>query len=267
MCTVTIVTARRSASGESDRDSKTDGERVVRMVCNRDELRTRPAALPPVRRLCGDVPAVMPVDPVSNGTWIGANAAGLVITLLNVYRGSPSLSTRPVDRELRSRGEIIPALLSHPRFEGALRAAEETNPRDYPPFRLVIADSHQAVDLLSDGRSIESRVARIDEGPVFFTSSGLGDELVEPPRRELFERMFRDRNDPFQVQDEFHGHFWPDKLHLSVAMTRAEARTVSRTTVEMFQSRMRMSYTAIEAEGAGPRREIQIDRLRAELCH
>ena len=50
-------------------------ERAVRVVCNRDELRSRAAALPP--RVCtfGERRAVMPIDLVSGGTWIAANRA------------------------------------------------------------------------------------------------------------------------------------------------------------------------------------------------
>ncbi|MFG0251809.1 MAG: hypothetical protein ACF8NJ_02930, partial [Phycisphaerales bacterium JB038] len=73
MCTVTVIPLAASD----------DGAGGYRMACNRDELRTRPEALPPVQRTYGDRRAWLPVDPVSDGTWIGLNEVGLALTLLN----------------------------------------------------------------------------------------------------------------------------------------------------------------------------------------
>lgn len=263
MCTVTIVTALQAVSGSTARFPEGHSDRIVRMVCNRDELRTRPAARTPMKRICGSVSAVMPVDPVSDGTWIGGNDAGLIMTLLNVYRAD---THRSPGHSFRSRGEIIPNLLRHSLLADASESARELDPRDYPPFRLVIADTHQAMDLLSDGRAIRSRDASIGADPILYTSSGLGDDFVEPPRRELFDRLFRECDDPFGVQDEFHAHSWPDNRHLSVAMSRAEARTVSRTVVELSASQIRMTYTPITEDSAEPAREIHLPRRKAVLC-
>ena len=57
MCTVTLM--------------RYDGG--VRLACNRDERRDRPAALPPTSYACGKQRAIFPVDPVGGGTWIGVN--------------------------------------------------------------------------------------------------------------------------------------------------------------------------------------------------
>src|SRR5262249_13957501 len=72
MCTVSIVALNEP------------GNRRLRLACNRDELRSRPAALPPLVRNCDERQAIMPIDPVSDGTWIAVNDAGIAATLLNV---------------------------------------------------------------------------------------------------------------------------------------------------------------------------------------
>ena len=67
-----------------------------------------------------------------------------------------------------------------------------------------------------------------------FTSSGLGDELVESPRRELFDRMITFGECSRQRQDEFHRHSWPDRPYLSVCMRRTDAATRSYTVIETW---------------------------------
>src|SRR5262249_44773985 len=74
MCTLTVLPL------EGDR---------TRLAFNRDELRTRPEALPPQWTHHGSRSAVHPIDPVSNGTWIAANDAGLALALLNVTTSAP----------------------------------------------------------------------------------------------------------------------------------------------------------------------------------
>ena len=59
--------------------------RGVRIVCNRDESRLRPAARPPELRRFGQHQALMPIDPISDGTWIGVSDAPLAAVLMNVY--------------------------------------------------------------------------------------------------------------------------------------------------------------------------------------
>src|SRR5262245_39809777 len=101
MCTVTIL----PESVLSGSHSRSADPVLWRVACNRDESRTRPAALPPaVTRIASRV-AIMPTDPQAGGTWIGVNDARLVCSLLNVYDGGTS-----VERPL-SRGTIIPRLL------------------------------------------------------------------------------------------------------------------------------------------------------------
>ncbi|MEL7087152.1 MAG: hypothetical protein AAGL98_01720, partial [Planctomycetota bacterium] len=82
--------------------------------------------------------------------------------------------------------------------------------------------------------------------PAMLTSSGLGDHLVETPRRELFHAgPFRTPAD----QDAFHGHRGADRPELSVFMHRDDARTVSRTAVEVAADAVVMAYTPIDFAG------------------
>src|SRR5205823_7589341 len=132
-----------------------------------------------------------------------------------------------------SRGRIIPALLHCMDSGEASELARKIDPLDFPPFRLVILDGVESVEIASDGYELDWSTRPFDGAPLMFTSSGLGDELVEHPRRELYDRMVRSADASAGRQDAFHLHRWADRPHLSVMMSRADARTVSRTIVEV----------------------------------
>jgi hypothetical protein len=223
MCTVTIVPA-----GEA-----------VRLACNRDEQRSRPAALPPRVRRFGRRRAVLPVDPVSGGTWVAVSDAGLAAALLNVNaerggaaRGSPT----------RSRGSVIPSLLGCDTLTQAVSRATSLDAAAYAPFRLVLADREGWAELRSDGDEVRLLRRRPAAGPALFTSSGLGDRLVEGPRQALFAELFDRPGDPVARQDRFHRHRWHGLPHLSVCMSRADARTVSHTVVTMGWDAVTLTY-------------------------
>jgi hypothetical protein len=96
---------------------------------------------------------------------------------------------------------------------------------------------------MSDGRRVMRRRVLPERLPFMLTSSGLGDELVAPPRR----RACSNRMIPFgeqtpQAQDAFHRHAWPDRGYLSVRMRRTDARTVSYTVVELLPQGRSMHY-------------------------
>jgi len=211
-----------------------------RLACNRDELRSRPIATPPVIRRFGDREAILPTDPQSGGTWIAVNEAGLCFVVLHL---NPRV--RLTADELRgrlSRGTIIPLLLHCDDIEEAVALGHRLNPAGFPPFRLIVLDRHARGEFSSDGRTVVANCRPFNGAPLMFTSSGLGDALVERPRRELFDRMVRARGGDPAKQDAFHRHRWPDRPHLSVLMSRDDACTVSRTIVEVFGHANRMKY-------------------------
>jgi hypothetical protein len=260
MCTVTLI-----AVGPS-----------LRMACNRDELRTRPAALPAQARRFGRRAAILPIDPVSDGTWVAVNDAGVAMTLLNTYAG-PAVERRGPDaaepgepstrRALSSRGRIIPSLLHCDAAARAAALVDELRAADYPPFRLVLVDGHDVIAIDSDGAALSRRDESTRNLPLLFTSSGLGDALVEPPRRALFAEMFSAARQAPAVQDAFHRHSWPDRSYLSVCMRRDAARTVSHTVIEIGPEHVSLTYCprAPDEPGPAPQR-LELERRPAVSC-
>jgi Transport and Golgi organisation 2 len=198
---------------------------VARVVCSRDELRTRREGSGPVVTRVGGVAAIWPADADGGGTWVAANETGLVLSLLNLNTGVSG----EAGHGSRSRGLIIPLLAGCGSIDEAARAAFAINLREYKPFRLLLADSAgRVVTIRWDGRAPERAEAI---GPVCVVSSGLGDQLVLP-RLELFVEMVARDSTP-ERQDAFHRHQWPERPEISVLMERADARTVSITTIEI----------------------------------
>jgi len=81
--------------------------------------------------------------------------------------------------------------------------------------------------------------------PVMFTSSSLGDRVVEGPRRALFASLVDHSGAPLIGQARFHRHCWPDRREISVLMTRSDAATVSRTTLDVSEHAIAIRYTPI----------------------
>ena len=87
--------------------------------------------------------------------------------------------------------------------------------------------------------------------PRLFTSSSLGDRLVEEPRRALFKQLVaNDHGDALRAQFRFHRHRWTASPELSVHMERADAVTVSRTVIDVRADATDLSYEPLCVETA-----------------
>lgn len=246
MCTVSIIpVSREGVDGSRGRGDRWSG---FRLVSNRDERHDRADATAPRWREISEeakVRAIWPADGEAGGTWIGATDRGLVLSLLNL---NPEESVAlPEAGRLLSRGRVIPTLLGRStRLQGVSSEIERLELDRLAPFRLVGVEwSREGLVVLEaawDRRDVA--VMWFGEAPICFASSGLGDRLVTP-RLGLFEEMVAGAisqgtgsTSGVLAQDAFHAHVWPDRPQISVMMNRAEARTVSVTSVEvMFAER------------------------------
>jgi hypothetical protein len=234
MCTLTVVPLPDSA---------------VRVAFNRDERPTRPPALPPAVRTFGRRQAVLPTDPQSGGTWLAVNDAGLVLAVLNATPEHPPAAAGG----RLSRGVVIPALLESDTPADALTELDRAfDYRDFAPFRLVLAGNGLAADVRWDGRRPMVMTRLLGGTPLLFTSSGLGDRLVEGVRRELFDQFFTAPPDGWAAaQDAFHRHRWPGRELLSVNMERPTARTVSHAVIHLTDTVATVAYHPAAPHEAG----------------
>jgi hypothetical protein len=193
----------------------------------------------------------MPRDPAAGGTWIAANDRGLVFALLNAYPSPASPEDGAVS--WTSRGSVIPQLASSETVSEALDRAGRIDLPRLRPFRLMLLDPRQLIECWPEGTRLRHRKVFL-HGPLVRTSSSLGDSVVQAPRRALFRRFFDGTPHPLAAQDAFHDHQWPGAEAISIRMERADARTVSRTVVEVGRDTVRCSYSALSAGNGAPLR-------------
>jgi hypothetical protein len=217
-----------------------------RIVCNRDERYSRPPAEPPAVRRVGGRRTVWPLDPFSGGTWIGANDVGLVMVLLNrtPRQRMPvgDRSGRPAATRQRSRGVIIPSLLGLGCIASALHRTRGLSATEFEPFTLLMVQQSQLAVVRNTGDRVVVRSGVLSR-PLMFTSSSLGDHVVERPRRELFARLVAAAALTLRGQAAFHRHRWQDRPEISVCMARPDAATVSRTLVDVDTVRTAVELT------------------------
>ena len=196
MCTLTVVPARQ----------RPYGSRSTATSCG--ATRRAPPAVALVRRrgrrCCRSTR--LPAAPGSASTT-------------RVWRWRCSTSIRRTRRHgrapSRSRGHDHPRTARHATLlsKPLSAAAGTSHRREYAPFRLVLVARRRDRRMLcgdGDGRSSGRRPALDD--PVLFTSSGLGDHLVEGPRRRPVRSAARlAGRRGLGRQDAFHRHRWPDR--------------------------------------------------------
>lgn len=228
MCTLTILPR---SSGEST-------QRGFRLAFSRDEQRTRASGTEPVLERMGAVQAILPRDPVGGGTWIATTDRGLAFALLNVNppdfesSGDPGLS----------RGTLIPELLCGDSLDAVRCGIEPLAEQVQRPFRLVVTDGTSLLEALGGNGRVHCTVHQLDR-PFMRSSSGLGDHVVEPIRRAAFDRYLLEADSvgPFE-QDAFHQLRFEGRDDCSIDMSRADARTVSWTVVEVDSRRVCMMH-------------------------
>jgi hypothetical protein len=235
MCTVSLL--RAPWIGKESQDG--GGELpLFRVVANRDEQRSRPAALPPRLTRHEALDVLAPVDPLGGGTWIAASSAGLVFVVLNEYDLVAS-----TDRAgLRSRGLVIPALVGSESLGAVRERTSGLDPESFLPFRLLVVDRHHLMEVVADGRTLTFGSRDSSSRRVLRCSSLVDQQHARACRTALFDYLV---TGPSQwAQDAFHRATWPDDEALGVRMSREDACTVSVTTVEVFENRISMAYCA-----------------------
>lgn len=221
----------------------------LRVVMNRDERHGRQTSRPPMRRSVAERSMVVTVDGQAGGAWIGCNAAGLVVCLLN-HTPMPSV---PVGGR-RSRGDIVPILLAQDGPAAALVALTQLPLADFAPFTVLLATPVADHRLRWDGRVLTAVAAT-----VIATSSSLGDDRVAAPRQLAWQEIVGEQPTP-ERQDAWHASRLGADPAAWVLMRRDDARTVSRSTVTMAMSRIALTEVLLDDEGrAGRSHTVHLD--------
>jgi hypothetical protein len=154
---------------------------------NRDERIARGYGFPPHVRPIGSNNAVFPSEE-NGGTWIGSNQYGITLALLNWNIPSLRQSAR------RSRGLIIPQLLTATSLAEINSASTTSEARDYAPFRLIAVIPSERTLLQSswDGRNVTHKKCPWHMRHWF--SSSASDIRAEEVRGNVCFRSSKDEN-------------------------------------------------------------------------
>lgn len=223
MCTLSVVTS--------------DNGYLLGM--NRDERIARGAGTPPEARELGGTKAIYPSDG-AGGTWIGANEHAIALALLNWNDIVP----RPTDvSKSRSRGLVIPALISSralAEFRVALGVLEL---EDMLPFRLVgvFPPERQICEWRWDSGKMEFLLHGWEVRHWF--SSSLSDKQAENLRRAACQAAWE--------QPDAGSAPWLRRLHashvggpgpFSLCVHRSDVRTLSYSEIACTPAVVRMEH-------------------------
>lgn len=227
MCTVTI--------------HRTDTGFTATM--NRDEAYSRaPERKPELREgATGDWAA--PFDSEKGGTWMGVNACGVAACIMNAYQPGESLLPDTTGR-YRTRGEIVPAVLSAGDSEAARRWVEtELKPENYPSFTLLVATSELTTIYEWLGKNAMSVVQNRDEWLVR-SSSGWDSADVTRWREERFTRWIADGAPHLDALPAFHLLQEDGHAERSPLMRRewSATRSITQARVRLPAARIDLRY-------------------------
>jgi hypothetical protein len=189
---------------------------------------------------------IYPVDPVSQGTWIGANDQGVVLALMNQR---PPGHQMPATAE--SRGRLIPEALKAASAITALERIAALDLSATPPFKAVGFEEGQApLSLRWDGQHLERKLYA--DGALVLSSL---DEM-QSQRESQFDVMLnsiegKDAAEVLAAQEAFHLSEEPEPGPLAVWMTHERARTVSYTHLLVQPKQILLRYLDREAREAG----------------
>lgn len=160
-----------------------DGEDYT-LFFNRDELKTRSRAEPPVLlKSDGNVAFLSPIDPDGGGTWMLTNEYGVTICLLNLWHHNANTLPASV-----SRGKVVLSLADS-KDVGAVREAiqaldTEGTLKGARPFTLLALDKGGEVLLKWNA---EELIEKEIQQPL--TSSSFDFENVAAARRDAYASL------------------------------------------------------------------------------
>jgi len=224
MCTLTLVPA----------------EHGYLAGMNRDELLSRPQALPPKVSQQHSVEIVYPRES-AGGTWIACNAQGNLVALLNWNCGESPY----VGEKRRTRGLVIPELIGEPDLSATDSHYRHMNLDGLFPFRLVgVFWREQTINEWRwDGAA--SRKFEIPWARKHWFSSSLSDSSAEKERgRECAAAASQPAIGSKGWLRSLHRSHIPEPGPFSVCVHRPDAATVSYTEVRCHGSLISMDYLA-----------------------
>lgn len=223
---------------------------IFEVFFNRDEKKTRRQAEPPREFTNPDGRRFLsPIDPDAGGTWMLANAMGVVVCLLNRWHERHVEIAEPV----YSRGRLVSGMApmeNVPAVEEQLRRRDLTHCR---PFTMVAFDPVGERRFEWNGRKL-----RRMELEMPLTSSSFRYEEVLQARKDWFDEVV-DRDGGLREQFwKFHSEWRDGPSAQTVRMCRPDAQTMSRSIVRVDAARVDWNYVQENPELAGEPEVVRV---------
>lgn len=202
---------------------------------NRDEKRTRVAALPPFYETKNDCVILSPSEP-NGGTWISLNDAGLCFALINWHR----INREPLGR-IASRGQVVPAIAASLSVDEAGKRLRGLSLPEMRPFRLIAVSSleKRVTEWQWDLLRLEEKSHPWQRQHWF--SSGF-DEIEAERQRQIICHEKSPPGAETQWLRALHQSHAPVEGPFSICMHREDAVTVSYTEIEVGLGTVTMRY-------------------------
>jgi len=214
--------------------SPTDTGFVLAM--NRDEKRTRVAALPPTITQLGNRHVVFPREP-AGGTWIAVNDVGICLALINWHR----IEAEP-KRRLVSRGDVITRLIHASSPDEITEAISRLPLEQLSPFRLIaiVPQMQELTEWQWNLLELEPRVQ--PWAPRHWFSSGFNETRAEFERQLVCDAATQTHPADISLLRQLHRSHGPERGPFSICMHRSDAKTVSYTEVVVDKQSVLMRY-------------------------
>ena len=210
-----------------------------RLLCNRDEQRTRREAIEPQHEQRAGVRFLSPIDGERGGTWLSVNEYGLSVCLLNGACLAGSTVTRDGLAPRRSRGEIPLALVDARTALEACARLSRLDLAEYVAFTAVIAEPDLPVAIAEwDGEVLA--IIPYGEPYLPLISSSFDAAHVRAERSAEFLRMAQAGDS----LESFHRSHGAGPSAYSPCMHRPDAETVSLSEVRVRGDSITLRYSA-----------------------
>ena len=230
---------------------------------NRDELKSRRPELPPSPRTRNGVRLLSPEDSDSAGTWIGVNAFGVTLAILNHQPDEPYAP--PEHR--KSRGQLLLSLTDcqSPAEVGSRLNRHSVDLCPYPPF-FILALALGAPPSLWEWQGRQPVFTEDATARLPLTTSSFSPKEVIAARVRLFRARFPN---PAEIRPAdllaYHRQYDPERGAQSVCMERPDARTLSFSHIRVDTTKIEFDY-APRIPGSGnfePASHYRIARVDA----
>jgi len=204
---------------------------------NRDEKRQRKPAQRPAIHDAHGVRLLYPVDGQAGGTWLGVNAYGLTLGVMNYYAAGNEAVTGRV-----SRGKLVQKLLELKSVAEVRKQMTQNSFIDYAPFVLIAIDDTTLLNAFTwDNHSVSGTTIK---SPGFLTTSSYDPDQVAARRKEFFTE-FSNKHAPLTAEKliAFHSSQSPESGPNAICMEREDAQTLSFSHVLVTPALASFTYT------------------------